>query len=245
MKKRGHTEGIVTRLHTDGSRVYSAVLTKKGQHFDRRFPTLAEALAFRREDKLKDALWQFPALTLKERAALEAIQQDDPLVAPVIAVLLQCSLGSGAPPLGTTTRNKRVMADPPGQPHSQRPMAPPPAADILMNDYARRWFEENTWRWNATGAAQLRSLLLTHIMPTWRTRPVHTVTDATEIQQWFTQLATTGLSRTHLKNIRAIFVTLLHAAQVDGLIPENPCSQPTCSRNAIMALASRTKETVR
>ncbi len=245
MKKRGHTEGIVTRSHLDGSRVYSAILIKKGQYFDRRFPTPEEAIAFRREDKLKDALWQLPSLPLKARAALETILQDDPLVAPVIDVFLRCSLGSGAPPLGTTKRKKRAMANPPGQPHSQRPMDPPPAANIRMNDYAQRWFEENTWRWNATGAAQLRSILLTHIMPAWRTRPVHTVTNAIKIQKWFMRLATTGLSRIHLKNIRAIFVMLLHAAQVDGLIQVNPCSHPTCSRKAIMALASRKKETVR
>lgn len=241
MKSAGRTKGIYTRTHADGSQVFSAVLTKRGQHFDRRFPSLEEACRFRREDKLKDALWQFPPLTGKERRALEDIRRRDPLVAPVIDSLLRCSPGSGQPPLGTTARATRNISDPPGRAHSQRPMDPPPDPDVLMHDYARRWFETNTWRWSARAAAQLRSLLLSHLMPDWRARPVRTVTDAFELRSWFETLAKEGLSPVHLKNIRAVFVMLLHAAQTDGLIPANPFSHPSCSRKAIIALSTTTK----
>lgn len=243
MRKRGNMEGIIKRTRKDGSAVFSAVLTKGGQHFDRRFPTLEAAIQFRREDKLKDALWQFPAVTTKERLALEGLRHRDPLIAPVISVFLRCSRGSGEPPLEASDRGKRTMADPPGRPHSQRPMDPRPDRDILMNDFARRWFEDNTWRWEAKGAAQIRSLLLSHIMPDWRTRPVATVSNPAEIRDWFKCLAQKGMSRTHLKNIRAIFVMLLHAAQVNGLIEENPFNTSICSRQAIMALARTKRDT--
>lgn len=237
MKKRGNMEGIIKRTRKDGSTVFSATLSKSGHQFDRRFPTLEAAIQFRREDKLKDALWQFPAVTAKERRALQTIRDQDLLIAPVLSVFLQCSRGSGEPPLTASGRKPRTMTDPPGQPHSQRPMEPRPSRDILMNDFARRWFEENTWRWEARGAAQIRSLLLAHIMKDWRTRPVSTVSDPAEIRDWFERLARTGLGRTHLKNIRAIFVMLLHAAQVNDLIEENPFNAPLCSRKAILALA--------
>jgi len=79
-------------------------------------------------------------------------------------------------------------------------------------------------------------------MPDWRARPVRTLTDACELRSWFETLATKGLSPVHLKNIRAVFVMLLHAAQTDGLIPANPFSHLSCSRRAIIALSTNHKE---
>lgn len=97
----------------------------------------------------------------------------------------------------------------------------PGAGNLTMHAWSQQWMATKRHR-KPTTVAGYESLLRNQILPTWETTPVNRVHHA-DLQRWITDLTSSGLSPSRVRQAAAVMHQMLAFAVRAKLIPANPC----------------------
>lgn len=97
----------------------------------------------------------------------------------------------------------------------------PRRAEIIIADYAERWYSTRLARWKPSTAASQRNLLDSRVLPRWGRYPIGAIEYA-EAAEWVADLARSGLSASRVRHCAGVLAAILDHAVRDRRLVSNP-----------------------
>ncbi|WP_228543175.1 site-specific integrase [Micromonospora sp. S-DT3-3-22] len=94
---------------------------------------------------------------------------------------------------------------------------------LTFAEYAQRWREARESGWATETRRRIPQNLRKHLLPVFGARPIRSI-NLTDVLAWLSRLLDDGTPKSSVSLYFGLFKTIMNAAVVDKVIPDNPCN---------------------
>lgn len=96
------------------------------------------------------------------------------------------------------------------------------AARLTFAEYAQRWKESRESGWSLETRRRVPQNLRKRLLPTFGDQPILSIT-LTDVMAWLGRMVDEGTAKSSIGLYFGVFKTILNAAVIDKVLPDNPC----------------------
>lgn len=94
---------------------------------------------------------------------------------------------------------------------------------LTFAEYAQRWREARESGWATETRRRIPQNLRRHLLPVFGAKAIHSI-NLTDVMAWLSRLLDNGAPKSSVILYFGLFKTIMNAAVVDKVIPDNPCN---------------------
>ncbi|MFI7022778.1 tyrosine-type recombinase/integrase [Micromonospora sp. NPDC049900] len=94
---------------------------------------------------------------------------------------------------------------------------------LVFAEYAQRWRESRESGWATETRRRIPQNLRKHLLPVFGEKPIRSI-NLTDVLAWLGRLLDDGVPKTSVSLYFGLFKTIMNAAVIDKVIPDNPCN---------------------
>ncbi|WP_432049567.1 tyrosine-type recombinase/integrase [Verrucosispora sp. NA02020] len=94
---------------------------------------------------------------------------------------------------------------------------------LVFAEYAQRWRESRESGWATETRRRIPQNLRKHLLPVFGEKPIRSI-NLTDVLAWLSRLLDHGTPKTSVSLYFGLFKTIMNAAVIDKVIPDNPCN---------------------
>ncbi|GIJ22383.1 tyrosine-type recombinase/integrase [Micromonospora lutea] len=94
---------------------------------------------------------------------------------------------------------------------------------LMFAEYAQRWRESRESGWATETRRRIPQNLRKHLLPVFGEKPIRSI-NLTDVLAWLSRLLDDGTPKSSVSLYFGLFKTIMNAAVIDKVIPDNPCN---------------------